>query len=139
MKQFNHAAIWLTIILHQAILLGWYSLEGLLQPWAETLKVPVKDLVQRSAVPYVIAVFASIITCYLLSWILITAKKSKIGDAIAFSLVLWMGYGGATLAQQYAMVGVGFPAVLLDMVFTMINALVSGVIIGGWMKKTKED
>ena len=134
----NHAAVWTLVVVHQIIGFGWYTLFGNL--WLNLHAKTMTDIDKPSdPMPYIVAIIASIVVNYALAWLLGRLSAVSAIAGLKVALLCWFAFlfvEHATVAAFSAFGTNPWPLVFLDMGRSLISFGVSGLVLGGWHRKS---
>jgi hypothetical protein len=133
----HHLAVWLLVVIHFFVGLGWYALFG--EAWLNYHAKTTTDIeAPHSIVPYVIAVIAAIIVNYTLAWLFARLHVSHALTGLAIALVCWFAFlfvEYATISAFAAFETNPWPLVFIDMGRAFVAFAISGVVLGAWRKR----
>lgn len=148
MNRHNHLAVWVSVIISQA--LGALTYMALLaKPWQDgqplrkeefaTMEEAMKNGTAKMDLgfwsPFIWDLLGTILLCYFISWLVIRLNISSAGKG--FELGLWIALGVLVKAilGHYGFLGMTPAVMAIDFGFTSVVVLVASMIIGGWRKK----
>jgi hypothetical protein len=133
----HHLAVWLLVVIHFFVGLGWYALFG--EAWLNYHAKTTTDIeAPHSIVPYVIAVIAAIIVNYTLAWLFGRLHVGHALTGLAIALVCWFAFlfvEYATISAFAAFETNPWPLVFIDMGRAFVAFAISGVVLGAWRKR----
>src|ERR1700722_4970316 len=87
----HHLAVWVLVIIHFFVGLGWYAL--FLDKWLNYHARTTTDIEPtNSVVPYVIAVVAAIVANYALAWLFARLHVGHALTGLKVALICWFGF-----------------------------------------------
>jgi len=134
----NHAAVWTLVVVHQLIGWGWYSVFG--ETWLNLHARTMTDIDRTHNVgAYLLAAAAAIVTNYLLAWLFSRLNVNTALAGLQIALLCWFGF----LFVEYATIAVfsafetnPWPLVAIDMGRPLLAWGISGLVLGGWNRKS---
>lgn len=137
-NKINHLAVWLLVIVHQLIGLGWYTVFG--NVWLNLHAKTMTDIDKpNDPVPYIIAFIASIFVNYTLAWLIGRLNENNALAGLKIALVCWFSFlfvEHATISVFSAFGTNPWPLIFVDMGRALLAFAVSGLVLGGWKRKT---
>jgi hypothetical protein len=134
----NHAAVWLLVVVHQLIGWGWYAVFG--EKWLNLHARTATDIERtHDWKAYALAVLTAIITNYVLAWLLNRVNATTAVAGLKTALLCWFAF----LFVEYATIAVfsafetnPWPLVAIDMGRPLLAWGISGLVLGGWTRKS---
>ena len=135
----NHAAVWVLVVVHQLIVIGWYKVFfGNL--WLNLHAKTMTDIdTPNDPMPYVVAIVASIVVNYALARLLVCLGKETAVGGLKIALLCWFSFlfvEHATISAFSAFGTNPWPLVFLDTGRALLAFAVSGLVLGGWQRKS---
>lgn len=137
MPKFNHLAIALTVVLHQAVGYLWYSpvlFQGL---WLSALGDRAQSANPSAVIPYAVSVIASILFCYFFLMFKNELQIHTVTRALKLALMLWVSFLMPTLATQLLFLGFSWVLIAINAGLMLINMLLAAYILTTWAWQTK--
>ncbi|MEW5985610.1 MAG: DUF1761 domain-containing protein [Chloroflexota bacterium] len=135
MKQFNHVAIIVSVILHQVLGFLWYTVA----PWVPTrLTALGRPLTEASMVDPVALgqdIVGWILASYVIAWLIQKTHTTSAGQGVALGFMLWLGLAVPTLAPHYAFAHIPPIVTAIDLGNVLVAALITGALLAAWRKK----
>ena len=132
----HHLAVWILVIIHQAVVFGWYAIFG--NTWLNLHASEMTDIERTHNVgTYVFAVIAAIIVNYALAWLLSRMHAHTAVAGLRIALFCWFAFlfvEFATIALFSAFETNQWPLVLIDMGRPLVAWSISGLVLGAWRK-----
>jgi uncharacterized protein DUF1761 len=136
----NHAAVWLLVLVHQLIGWGWYAAFG--EKWLNLHARTATDIERTHNVgAYALAVVAAIVVNYALARLLACLGTENAVKGLKIALLCWFGF----LFVEYATISVfsafetnPWPLICIDMGRPLIAWSISGLVLGGWQRKSPD-
>jgi hypothetical protein len=136
-RKIHHLAVWMLVVIHFFIGLGWYALFG--DVWLNYHARTMTDIENTFGVePYVIAFCAAIFTNYALAWLIYKLHAPSAITGLTIALICWFGF----LFVQYAAISAfsafetnPWPLVFIDMGRPFVAFAISGLVLGAWRKR----
>jgi hypothetical protein len=133
----HHLAVWLLVIIHFFVGLGWYAL--FLETWLNYHARTATDIEPpHTIVPYVIAIVAAIIVNYALAWLFARLHVARALTGLKIAIICWFAF----LFVQYAAISAfaafeanPWPLVCIDMGRAFVAFAISGLVLGAWRKR----
>lgn len=133
----HHLAVWLLVVIHFFVGLGWYALFG--EEWLNLHARTMTDIEQpRSPVPYVIAIVAAIIINYALAWLFARLHVAHALTGLKVAVICWFAFlfvEYATISAFSAFETNPWPLVCINMGRPLIAFAISGVVLGAWRRR----
>ncbi len=132
----NHVAVIILTVLYQLVAMIWYG--AFAQPWMSLNNLTEAEVGDPSPIPYIVAVIAALITNYVFAAFFKRMKVMKIGDGIKIALLVWLAFYFAEFftVNMFSMRPVALSFV--DGGKTLINFLLTGIILAAWVKYDTE-
>lgn len=132
--RFNHLAIWILIVIDQAIGFAWYALWG--EKWLNLHAKTMTDIERtHDYQAYVVAVIAAIVLNYALAWLISRLGHQSAIAGLRTALICFFAFlfvEHLTIAEFSAFETNPWPLVLIDMGRSFVVFAVSGLVLGGW-------
>jgi Protein of unknown function (DUF1761) len=136
-RKIHHLAVWVLVVIHFFIGLGWYALFG--DAWLNYHARTMTDIERVFGVePYLIAVFAAIFGNYALAWLIYRLHATTAFAGLKIAVICWFGF----LFVQYAAISAfsafetnPWPLVFIDMGRPLLAFAISGLVLGAWRKR----
>lgn len=133
----HHLAVWILVLIHFFIGLGWYALLG--DAWLNYNARTMTDIeTPHSVLPYAIAIVAAIVVNYTLAWIFVRLHVAHAVTGLKIALICWFGF----LFAQYASIAAfsafetnPWPLVLINMGRPFLAFAISGAVLGAWRRQ----
>jgi hypothetical protein len=134
----NHLAIWALVVIHQLVGWGWYAIFGNI--WLNLHAKTMTDIERtHDWIAYVMAIIASIFINYALAWLIARLNATNAMAGLKIALLCWFAF----LFVEYATIAVfsafetnPWPLVFIDMGRPFVAFAISGLVLGGWRKRT---
>ena len=132
----HHFAVWVLVVVHFFIGLGWYALFG--EVWLNYHARTMTDIERAFGVaPYLIAIVAAIFANYTLAWLIYKLHAHTALAGLKIALICFFGF----LFVQYAAISAfaafetnPWPLVFIDMGRPFVAFAISGLVLGTWRK-----
>jgi hypothetical protein len=132
----NHAAVWLSAIVHFLFGAAWYTALG--QAWLDGIGKSREQLMAAGGgtpTPYVVALIAALLIAYTLARVIEKfGVKSVVGGA-GLGAGMAIGFIGAAYATNYAFEQAPLSLWLINTGYVTIGMALMGAIIASWRKK----
>lgn len=132
----NHAAVWLLVVVHQLVALGWYGVFG--EKWLNLHARTATDIEQTHNIgAYVLGVVTAIIVNYALAWLLARLNVTSAISGLTIALLCWFAFlfvEHATIAVFSSFETNVWPLILIDMGRPLIAWSISGLVLGSWRR-----
>jgi hypothetical protein len=136
-RRIHHLAVWILVLIHFFIGLGWYALFG--DAWLNYNARSMTDIeTPHSVVPYAIAVLSAIAVNYTLAWIFDKLHVAHAVTGLKVALLCWFGFlfvQYSTIAAFSAFETNPWPLVLINMGPPLLAFAISGVVLGAWRRR----
>ena len=139
-SRINHLAVWILVIVHQLVGVGWYTLLG--NVWLNLHARTMSDIENpHEWAPYMVAIGTSIAVNYALAWLFsrLEVKSGWCGFKVA--LLCWFSFLFVEHASVSAFSAFGtnpWPLVFLDMGRALLAFAISGLVLGAWRRGSEE-
>jgi hypothetical protein len=136
-QKINHYAVWLCVILFQALSALWYSPALFANPWMNYLGKTMSDFSGESPTGLIYATLGAVTFNYFLAWLFLQLgiKNGLKGAGIGLILAL-----GCFTFQTFTQDGFSLRPVGLSIINSgniILNFTLSGYILGAWKKYAK--
>lgn len=132
----HHLAVWLLVVIHFFIGLGWYALFG--EAWLNYNARTMTDIEPpHSAIPYLVAIVAAVVINYALAWVFTKLQVSHALTGLRVALICWFAFlfvTYATISAFSAFETNPWPLVFINMGRPLIAFAISGIVLGAWRK-----
>jgi hypothetical protein len=133
----HHLAVWVLVIIHFFVGLGWYALFG--EKWLDLNARTMSDIEQpHNVVPYAIAIVAAILINYALAWLFAKLHVAHAVTGLKIALICWFAF----LFVPYAAISAfsafetnPWPLVFINMGRPFIAFAISGIVLGAWRRR----
>lgn len=137
MNRFNHLAIVVSVVLHQALGFFWYSAA----PWAgerlTALGKPLSDLSKVDPAALGMDLLGWIVASYVLAWLLGATGTKGLVPGILFGLVIWAGVAVPAILPHYAFASMPPAVTVIDLTNSLVAIVVSTALLASWPGKAK--
>lgn len=132
----NHIAVWTCIVLYQLISILWYSPFLFANEWMNYLGKSFNDFNGESVSGLVFSILGAVTFNYFLAWLFIQLQINHAlkGLALAFILALCCFTFQTFTQDSFSLRPVGLS--LINSGSILLNFCISGLILGGWRKRT---
>jgi Protein of unknown function (DUF1761) len=136
-NKINHLAVWILVIVHQLVRLGWDS--AFSEVWLN-LNAKTKTDIEptHSFMPYLIAIVASIFVNYALAWLISRLNATSAVAGLKIAIVCWFAFllvEFATVSAFSAFETNPWPLVFINMGRPFLAWSLSGLVLGVWQKR----
>lgn len=135
MLKHNHVAIFVAVILHQAIGFLWYSPFLFLYPWVAGLGKKITDLDRANPLPFVADIAGWFFACYFISWLVQRVPVVTFTQGFGVAMLLWVGVALPLLAPHYLFAGVHTDVLLIDAMNALVQLTVTCCLLAVWRKR----
>ena len=138
MAGINHAAVWLSAILHFLFGALWYSM--LSQAWLDGIGKTMEQLEKAGGgmpTPYVIGFVAALVIAYTLARVIEKFGVRSVVGGAGIGAGMAIGFMGAAYATNYAFEQAPVSLWLINTGYVTIGMAIMGAIIAPWRKKKK--
>jgi hypothetical protein len=136
-NKINHLAVWILVVVHQLIGVGWYAVFGEL--WLRYHARTMTDIEQtHDFVPYLVAIAASIAVNYALAWLISRLNATSAVAGLKIAIVCWFAFlfvEFATVSAFSAFETDPWPLVFINMGRPFLAWSLSGLVLGAWQKR----
>ena len=136
-SRIHHPAVWLLVIIHQALAFGWYKIFG--NVWLNFHARTMTDIENTHDVKaYVLGLLAAVAANYALAWLIAKFNASSAVAGLKIALLCWLAFAflpHATIAVFSAFETNPWPLVLIDMGWLFLAFCLSGLVLGAWRPK----
>ena len=132
----NHLAVWILVVVHQLVGLGWYAIFG--NVWLNLHAKTMTDIERtHDWRAYVVAFIAAIFVNYALAWLISKLNAATALAGLRIALLCWFAFlfvEHATIAIFSAFETNPWPLVFIDMGRPLIAFSISGLVLGAWRR-----
>jgi Protein of unknown function (DUF1761) len=133
----HHLAVWLLVVVHFFVGLGWYSLFG--EAWLNYHARTMTDIEPpHNVAPFAIAIVTAIIVNYVLAWLFSKLHVAHAVTGLKIALICWFAFlfvEYATISEFAAFETNPWPLVFINMGRPLIAFAISGVVLGAWRRR----
>ena len=133
----NHLAVWILVVVHQLVGLGWYSIWG--EKWLNLHAKTTTDIERNHEVwPYLMAIATAIVVNYTLASLIRRLGATTAVAGLRLALLCWFAFvflEHATVAAFSAFETNPWPLVLIDMGRPFVAFAISGIVLGAWQRR----
>ncbi len=133
MVKHNHLAIGVLVVGHQTVGVAWYSTFLFGSPWVHAQGKQIQDL-HPTALPFILAVIASILLCYVLSWFIQAIKVNTFKGGVGLGSLLWLGLGLPAIILHYGFLDLHWQIMAIDALHTLALSAVTGGVLAVWRR-----
>ena len=134
-NKINHLAVWILVVVHQLIGIGWYAIFG--DIWLNQHAKTATDIERTHNVgAYVLAFFAAIVINYVLAILIARTNPETFWCGVKVALALWI-----VVFLEYATISVfsafetnPWPLICIDMGRPLLGMAISGFVLGRFRK-----
>jgi Protein of unknown function (DUF1761) len=136
-QKINHLAVWVLVIVHQLIPMAWYS--AFAEQWMKMNNITMAEIEQggNNPIPYIVALVVGIITNYGLAHLFSLLKINSLAQGLATGAFIWFCFQIGDMATINLFSDRPFGLTLINGGHTFLNFVVSGAILGAWVKYRK--
>ena len=132
----HHLAVWILVIIHQAVGFGWYAIFG--NTWLNLHAREMTDIERTHNVSaYVLAFVTSIVVNYTLAVLIARTNPKGPWCGLKVAIACWFAF----MFMEYATISVfsafetnPWPLICIDMGRPLIGLVISGFVLGAWRK-----
>ncbi|HSR88937.1 MAG TPA: DUF1761 domain-containing protein [Candidatus Udaeobacter sp.] len=135
MKNHNHLAVWLVIILHQVLGYIWYAPFLFLNVWLAGQGRTMAQLNASGPAPIIWSIVANIIAAYTISWLIIKLDVKNFWSGAKLGVVLSAGFFILGLGAHYKFLGIADSVVFIDLGLLFVWTIIAASILAAWRKK----
>jgi len=135
MYRINHGAVIVVTILHQIVRYLWYAPWVFLDSWMNAFRLDPQALTDTTLLPFITAILASLAYCYLFAWLINRLMITRILHGLGLAVLLWLPLGGLWTTSQYLVADIPWSGIMVDILGTLTNAILAGVILTLWRKR----
>jgi Protein of unknown function (DUF1761) len=136
MNKDNHLAIIVCVIVQLAFSFLWYSPQLFLNPWWAAFN-RLGPIPAPTPGPFVIAIASSIVSCYVMSWLVRVTRSNTAGWGALLGFLVGIGFASTALLSTYAFAHIGRQAMWIDAAHSIISLAIIGAILGAWAPKRR--
>ena len=133
----HHLAVWLLVVIHFFVGLGWYSLFG--EAWLNYHARTMTDIEPpHNATPFVTAIIAAIIINYSLAWLFSRLHVAHALTGLKIALICWFAFlfvEYATISEFSAFETNPWPLICINMGRPLVAFAISGIVLGAWRRR----
>ncbi|MEQ9217782.1 MAG: DUF1761 domain-containing protein [Cyclobacteriaceae bacterium] len=129
----NHGAVWVIVVLGQAIPMLWYGIFS--EQWMSLTGLTEEDAMSGGSTPYVVSIVTAIAFGYMLAWVFKRMNVRTWTDGLKTGFI--MGFPIAILGTMtmYLFSMQPYALTWIDGGQNLIIWTVSGALLGGWTKE----
>ena len=129
----NHGAVWVIVVLGQAIPMLWYGIFA--EQWMNLNDLTEEDAMSGGSTPYIVSIITAIAFGYMLAWVFVRMNVKTWTDGLKTGFI--MGFPIAILGTMTMYLFSMQPYALswIDGGQNLIIWSVSGALLGGWTKE----
>lgn len=129
----NHGAVWVIVVLGQAIPMLWYGIFA--KQWMSLTGLTEEDAMSGGSTPYVVSIITAIAFGYMLAWVFMRMNVRTWTDGLKTGFI--MGFPIAILGTMtmYLFSMQPYALTWIDGGQNLIIWTVSGALLGGWTKE----
>ena len=136
-NKINHLAVWLLVVIHQAIGFGWYMVLG--ETWLRLHAKTMTDIEKpHDFTPYLVAIVAAICVNYALAWLISRLNAATAIAGLKIALLCWFAFlfvEFASISSFSAFETNPWPLVFIDTGRALLAFGLSGLVLGAWQKR----
>jgi hypothetical protein len=133
----NHLAVWILVVVHQLIGLGWYAVFG--EKWLNLHARTMTDIERTHNVSaYLFAIVTAIVVNYTLALLISRLNATTAIAGLKIALLCWFGFlfvEHATIAVFSAFETNPWSLILIDMGRPLVAFSISGLVLGAWRRR----
>lgn len=137
MQNINHAAVWASAILLTVLGFVWYGpLFG--EPWMAMVDL---DMATVEANPpgteiWITNIIATIVPLYVLAWLFIKLNVKTALDGLKYALIITFSFHFLSVMTSNLFAMQDYWLTWITGGYSLVASAISGLIIGGWQKKS---
>ena len=135
MYRINHGSVIVVTILQQIVRYLWYAPWVFLDSWMNAFRIDPQALTEISLLPFITAILASLAYCYLFAWLINRLMITRLFPGLGLAVLLWLPLGGLWMTSQYLVADIPWSGIMVDILGTLANAVLAGVILTLWRKR----
>lgn len=141
MKSHNHIAIGALIVFHQVLGFLWYAPFMFLHQWLEGRGITFEQMnaslqgENQDMTPFAYGFVGSLLSCYLISWLVVKLGLRTWKDGLILGLVVFAGLVFPALAPHYKFLAIADSVMLIDLGMSLVATLATCAVLAGWRKK----
>lgn len=133
----NHLAIFLLIIVHQAVGFVWYTPNVFGDKWLAFIGKTPEEIDPSNPFPYIISVLSSIVLCYTMAIFFRVFAVENILKGISIAFVLWFSFLFLNTATHSAFAGYPSGLVFINTGSLLVQFILTGAVLGAWRRMVK--
>ncbi|MGH8727330.1 MAG: DUF1761 domain-containing protein [Burkholderiales bacterium] len=130
----NWMAVFVVVVLHQALGFLWYSPMLFGDLWMDAIGLVPEDA-QPTPTPFVLAIAASLALNVTLAWLFTRLYVASAMSGMWIAFICWLGFFVLNSATHSAFEGETLPLILISGGKELVAFLLSGTVLGAWAKK----
>jgi hypothetical protein len=135
MRQINHFAVLLAVLLQQVLGFVWYHF--LFGPaWLAGLGMTPEQMQGRSW-RFAVSIGCGLVSAYGLAWLMAAMEKPGLAQGLAMGLFTGIAFAGSAVLLHYAFIPATWPAAWIDVGVTVAAAALTGAVLGIWPKRRR--
>lgn len=139
MQNINHVAVWISAILLTVLGFVWYGpLFG--EPWMAMVGLDMATIEANppGAGTWITNIIATIVPLYVLAWLFIKLGVKTALDGLKYALIITFSFHFLSLMTGNLFAMEDYWLTWITGGFSLVASAISGLIIGGWQKKSAE-
>jgi hypothetical protein len=138
MTKINWAAVIVLVVVHQALGFLWYSPYLFGDVWMNAVGLLPEDLDPGNHARFAAAILASLALNITLAWLFTRLYVGWALSGMWIAFICWLGFFFLNSAMHSAFEGETLAAVLISDGKELVAFLISGAVLGAWVKKEEE-
>ena len=130
----NHKAVWILIVFSFVVSFAWYSQYFFGNEMANLKGKQMADFNNAGIKPFVVSIISSIVTIYILAWVLKKLQVRGFIKGVFYSLVFWFGFMFCEGLETDQFEMRKYALTWINAGRTLLTFAVSGFVLGVWTK-----
>jgi len=110
----------------------WYSPQLFGQIWLSALNLTAEQIDRGDPLPFMAAMWAAILLCYLMSWFFQVAVVEDWKSGLSIGLLIGLGFIAPSLIVHELFMGTAVQVIMIDAGKEIVGAGLTGILLATW-------